>query len=356
MKSKILEQDYKYVANSNVEFEKLRGCTILITGATGLIGSLLIRNLLYCEQVYGLNLKILGLVRNLEKAQKLFEDISDKGSLQFVVQDLAEPFRELRDSVDYIIHTASVTKSKEMVQYPADNIRIAVNGTMNLLDLAREKKVRSFVYVSSMEVYGRISCSDHKIQEDELGYLDLYSARSCYPEGKRLCECLCNAYAVQYGMHTVTARLAQTFGAGILPGENRVFAQFAKSVLRNEDIVLHTKGLSEGNYVYTADAISGLLLLMTAGNSGNAYNISNEDNHMTISQMANLVAEEIADGRISVVYDIPEDLDSMGYAPDVKMHLSSAKMRKLGWKPDIDMKSAYKRMIAYMLEDREKWS
>lgn len=348
MNNDVLGQDFEYAAKSNLPFERYRNSTFMITGATGLVGSLLIKNLLYFDRIYQLNLKVIGIIRNLDKAMEIYGDDFQNKALSFIEQDLKAPVFNIDISVDYIIHAASATKSKDMVEHPADNIQTAVTGTMAMLELARKKHVKSMVYISSMEVYGQMNVSDHKITENELGYIDLASPRSCYPEGKRMCECLCNAYALQYNLNVKCARLAQTFGAGILRTENRVFAQFAKSVINGEDIVLHTHGQSEGNYVYTADAVIAILLLLTEGKSGNAYNVSNENSHTTIAGMAEMVANKIAKGKIKVVFDIPEDLESMGYAPDVKMHLSSAKMCFLGWKPDVGLIEAYRRMILYM--------
>ena len=250
--------------------------------------------------------------------------------------------------MDYIVHTAADTTSRDMVSYPVDNIKISVNGTINVLELAKNKNVTGMVYLSSMEVYGQMNIEDHLIKENELGFIDLSSVRSCYPEGKRICECLCNSYAKQYNVNVVSARLAQTFGPGISKDENRVFAQFAKSVINNTDIVLRTRGLSEGNYVYTTDAIRAILLLLIKGEKGQAYNVVNEDNHMTISQMAHMVAEDIAENKIKVIYDIPDDINSMGYAADTKMHLSSDKMNNLGWKAEVELKDMYLSLIEFI--------
>lgn len=350
--SRILEEDFKKMSKSNLPFEKYKKCTFLVTGATGLIGSLLIKNLLYINQLYRLDIKIKGMVRNFNKAKKIYENYSNCKELSFVIQDISMPFEPVEGEIDFIIHTAAITTSKYMVDFPVETIKTSVIGTASILELAKEKKIKGMVYVSSMEMYGNVGDIGHAVTEKELGYINISSIRSGYPEGKRLCECLCNAYAKQYDMCIVSARLAQTFGAGILPNENRVFAQFARSVIKGTDIVLHTKGLSEGNYVYTADAVCAILLLLTEGTSGEAYNVSNEESHTTIAEMAKLVAEKIAQNKIKVIYDIPENFESIGYAPDVKLYLSSEKLRKLGWKATVGIEESYKNMILYIKEMR----
>lgn len=345
MENEILLQDFASIADSNLPFEEYKNKTFLITGATGLIGSLLVKTLRYLNEKRSINARILAVVRSKEKAKTILGEENEE--LSYVICDLAKDELLLEEACDYVIHAAAVTTSKVMVSDPVGTIRTAIDGTEKLLKLAVEKKVKAFVYVSSMEIYGQ-PLTEGKTKEKDLGYVDIGAVRSCYPEGKRMCECLCTAYASQYGVNVMSARLAQTFGAGILPTENRVFAQFARSAMKKEDIVLHTTGESEGNYVYTSDAIRAILLLLVKGQKGEAYNIANEESHITIRDMAEMVAGEIAEHRIQVVIDIPSDSSSLGYAPPVRMWLDSSKMMALGWEPKVGLKEAYRRMIAFM--------
>lgn len=143
--------------------------------------------------------------------------------LSFLHLDFDHPTPVPDIAVDYIVHTAAVTTSKTMVSKPVETLLGSINGTDTMLRLARRTGA-SILYLSSMEAYGTIDDSGKKATEEELGYIDLSNVRSCYPESKRLCECLCRSYHEQYHVRAVSGRLAQTFGAGVMPQENRVFA------------------------------------------------------------------------------------------------------------------------------------
>lgn len=337
--NEILKDDLKYIKEYDLPYELLKGKTVLVTGATGLIGVSLVRSLLYMGDI-----KVLAFVRNENKAKSIYEQNSN---LEIVIGDIINPI-DIIETVDYIFHCASVTTSKIMVEQPVETLMTSIEGTKHILNLAKEKRCKSVVYVSSMEVYGAFDNLDHEVTEDDLGYIDPLKVRSNYPEAKRLCENMCVAYLKEYGVPVKIARLAQTFGAGILPNENRVFAQFAKSVIHGENIILHTKGLSEGNYCYTRDCMAGLLTILLKGKDGEAYNVSNPNSHTTIVDMAKMVAHKIAKGNIEVLFDIPET-NTFGYAADTKMKLSSNKLQKLGWNPEIGLEEAYKRMIEDMI-------
>lgn len=341
MRRNVLQEDLKYISNYDLPYQQMKGKSVLVTGATGLIGVSIVRALLTIG-----NIRVIAFVRNLEKAQTIYGNLVSP-NLKIYISDITDEIK-MEEPVNYIFHCASITTSKTMIEKPVETILTSVDGTNNILNFAREKKCESVVYVSSMEVYGSFDISK-EIREEELGYINPLKVRSNYPESKRLCENMCVAYYSEFEVPVKIARLAQTFGAGILQGENRVFAQFAKSVINSEDIIMHTKGLSEGNYCYTRDCMTGLLTILLKGENGEAYNISNPECHTSIADMAKMVAEKIAGNRIKVIYDIPET-DTFGYAADTKMKLNSDKLQKLGWSPSIGLEEAYRRMISDMKE------
>lgn len=337
MSMNILKDDLEYITNFNLPYQKLKEHTVLVTGATGLIGFQLIKALLAIG-----NIRIIALISNMDKAKRIYTN-EEMQNISFVIGDIVGKINIDMD-VDYIFHCAAVTTSKIMINNPVETIITSVNGTNNILKLALEKNSKSVVFISSMEMYGAFNSNVGEITEETIGYIDPLELRSNYPESKRLCENMCIAYLHEYNVPVKIARLAQTFGAGILPWENRVFAQFARSVLNETDIVLHTKGLSEGNYCYTSDCITGLFTILLKGENGEAYNISNPKNHTTIANMAKMVVENIANNKIKVIYDIPES-NTYGYATETKMKLNSDKLQKIGWIPHVDLEESYNRMI-----------
>lgn len=310
--------------------------TVLVTGATGLIGSNLIKYLL------DNNYKVIGLVRNIEKAKK---KLPENNNLSFVIGDITEPI-DIPDEVDYIVHGASNTSSKAFIAEPVEIINTAIQGTKNMLELAKEKKVKSFVYLSSMEVYGCPS-TDEKIAEDHNTNLDTMSVRSSYPESKRMCECLCTAYYKEYGVPVKVIRLTQTFGKGVEYNDSRVFAEFARCAIEGRDIVLHTRGKTKRCYLSTDDAVSAIMTVMLKGKNGEAYNAANEETYCSIYEMAQMVAHECAGNKISVRIEI-EDENKYGFAPVLRMNLDTSKLQSLGWKANGDLKFLFAELIDYM--------
>ena len=211
--------------------------------------------------------------------------------------------------------------------------------------------MQGMVYISSMEVYGIVNSKITDVKEEDLGYINPLEVRSSYSEGKRAAECLCKAYSSEYDVNVKIARLAQTFGAGIGKEENRVFAQFARSVMRDEDIVLHTNGEKANCYCYTSDAVVGILILLLNGEKGQAYNVANTESFCSIRELAEKFIELRKNNDSTLVFDIPDNAANFGYAPCSIMRLNSEKMQSLGWKPKKDILQMIQRLMESMNEN-----
>ena len=184
-----LKEDMEFISNS-MNFKQLEDKTILLTGSTGLVGSQLLRALHYCNNKYNLNLTIVAIVRNISKFEKMFGMIDKKDNIILIqsdITDITENNIPSNISIDYIIHAASITASKQMISQPVDTIMTALMGTHNILEIAKKHAVNAFVYISSMEVYGSFNDETY-VHEDTMGYINPLALRSNYPLGKRMCE------------------------------------------------------------------------------------------------------------------------------------------------------------------------
>lgn len=343
--TKTQEEDYSEFARHFVLGEPLRGKTVAITGATGLLGTCMVHCLDALNQAHSLDITIIAIVRNEEKARRMLG--APHAHLIYKVHDFAadEPLT-LPVRADFLVHFASPTASQYFVSHPVETMQTGLNGTTQVLELAKTMGIASLVYVSSLEVYGTVLDDSTPLTEDRQGYLDPMAVRSGYPMVKRASECLCHAYASEYDTPVKVARLAQTFGAGVAKDDQRVFAQFARSVINRQDIVLHTTGELSRCYCYTTDAIDALLHIMLKGADGEAYNVANASTYISIRDMANLVCSQLGHGIQTCI----ELKDGMGYSPVTKLRLDTAKVEALGWQPHHDLTTMFHRLITDLSE------
>ena len=333
--TKIEQFDIKEIVNSKyLNWDKFKNSTVLITGATGLIGSTITKSLIFVNEVFKTNIKILALVRNKKKACKIFP----KG-VNFIVQDISEPLR-INQKVDYIIHTANSTSSRGFVEQPVETINSIVQGTKNILEFAKNKKIKSLVYLSSMEVFGKTDFTkEEALKENDYGYIDISEVRSSYPEGKRLAENMCVAYAKEYSVPVKVARLVQTIGASVDYFDNRVFAQFARNVVERKDIILHTTGESIRSYCYITDAVIGILVLLERGKDGEFYNVANEETTCSIKQMAEMLCNKYTSSKLRF------ELDDKLYPPASKLKVDTSLLKELNWKPSVNLEEMFNRLV-----------
>lgn len=341
----ILTEDMKSISNTKyIPWSNLKNKTIYITGGTGLIGSILIKSLLVANIYHHLNLRILALVRDVQKAKAILGESSQN---VIYIQGAVEDLPKIEDDIDFIIHGASSTASHYFVQHPVELIHTAIQGTINILELAKTKNVQSTVYLSSMEVYGAPQ-TDDTIPETQGCTLDSMHIRNCYPLSKRLCENLCASYVSEYGTHTSVVRLAQTFGPGIAADDQRLFAEIARGVIYQQDIYLQTTGTSKRCYLYTADAITAILLILLTGKSGEAYNVANPNTYSSIVEMATMVIHELSNDTIQLHVPSVNTAESYKYPPNHYLNLDVTKLMQLGWSPTRELKDMFVRMISTM--------
>lgn len=307
---------------------------VLLTGATGLVGSALLKKLVVDGN------SVTCPIRNKEKAKGLFDgDIYNK--VQWIEMPLETYLKDMEDGFDYIIHCASPTASKYFVSNPVETLSFNITTTTAIMEYAKNHNVKGVLFLSSLESYGTVTESDTLIDEDYQGYVNPLEVRSSYNIAKRTCECICHAYSQEYDVPVKVVRLTQIISSKVAEEDMRVYAQFARSAARREDIILHTEGTSARQYLYIDDAVEALITVLIKGLSGEAYNVANEDTYISVKDMAEFVQKNFNPEHKVVI----QKRDDMGYAPVTKLRLSTQKLRDLGWSPRYGLYEMYESLI-----------
>ncbi len=336
-KTNIEELDTREIVNSEyINWDFFKNSTIMITGATGLIGEQIVKSIILANEEKNTNIKILALVRNKKKA---LEKFSKNKNLKFIIQDISKHVK-YNGNVDFIIHTANSTSSRDFVEKPVETIDSIMTGTTNILEFGKSKNIKGMVYLSSMEVFGKTDFEKvEPLKEEDYGYIDILNTRSSYPEGKKLAETLCHSYCKEYNVPVKIARLVQTIGAGVNYNDNRVFAQFARNICEKKNIVLKTTGDSARSYCYVTDTITALFTLLEKGNNGETYNVANESTNCSIKELAYMLTDKYQDSKVEF------QLDDTLYPPATKLFVNATKLKELNWRAKVDLEEMFSRLV-----------
>ena len=334
-------EDVRFVADIELPWEELEGKSIMISGATGLIGSFLV-DVLMKKNEDGLNVKVYALGRNEDKFRDRFSKYQDNSNLIYVKYDVNEPLEMDVESVDYILHLASNTHPLMYSTDPIGTITTNIIGLKNLLDFAVKAGAKRFAFASSNEIYGENRGDVELFDEKYCGYIDCNTMRAGYPESKRAGEALCQAYIRQKGLDVVVPRFTRSFGPSMLMSDTKAISQFIRKGVEREDIVLKSAGTQNYSYTYVCDAVSGLLTVLLLGDCGEAYNIATRSCDITLKDLAALIAKEAG---TKVVFEIPDQVEAAGYSKATKALLDSRKLEGLGWKARFDMETGLRHTV-----------
>lgn len=341
--NEVVREDIANILAEGIDWEKLNGKKVLITGAGGMLGRYSTYALMALNERDGFDVDIYGLVRN--KA-KLPEEIRD--SITVIEQSVTEPIKT-DVKFDYIMHMASPASPLIMREDPVGTVAANTLGAWYTLDLAKRSGAEGYLFISSREIYGQPYEGQKVFTESDYGFVDPLDPRSCYPEGKKAAETMCASYREQYGLNTKIARLAHTFGPGMSIDDGRVQADFLRDVVNNRDIVLKSEGLAVRTYSYVADAVAALFyILLSSPDDEMVYNISSEDDTVSIKELAEAMVNAFPERGLKLVFDIPEKKGNDGTAPFTLGILSSDKIKGIGWNPFTGLDQGIKRTVRFL--------
>lgn len=328
IKNDAYAKDIIRVANMDLDWEKLYGSSVLITGATGMIGTVLIDVFMEKNRSENAGIKIYAMSRSEERAKERFGCYWEMAEFHFLQGDINEAFL-CEERFDYIFHCASNTHPRAYSTDPVGTVLTNIVGTNHLLSYAVKHPAKRIVFLSTVEIYGENRGDVDRFDEAYCGYIDCNTMRAGYPEGKRAGEALCQSYISQYGLDIVIPRICRVYGPTMLDSDSKALAQFIRNAVNGQDIVLKSEGTQLFSYCYVTDVVEALLTILDKGVCGQAYNIGDVASDIQLRDLAAILAKA-ADTK--VIFELPDAVEAKGYSTATKAILDAKKLQGLGWK------------------------
>ena len=332
-------EDIKSVIKHIPNIDRLYGKSVLITGATGMICSVVAEIIMYLNAYENANVKLFLAGRSKERVRKRFADIDNGMNYYYVHFDAVMNEIDDIENVDYVIYGASPAGPSMCAMYPVETILSNISGLSTVLD--NVKGVKKFLYISSSEVYGRKE-STEPFKENDYGFVDILNSRACYPSAKRAAETLCIAYSDEKDIDISIVRPGHIYGPSIIASDSRATAQFMRNIADNNDIVMKSAGTQLRSYCYTNDCASAILCVLINGYNKKAYNISNKGSICSIRQIAQEMAT--ASGH-ELIFEEASDYEKNSYNLMDNSSLTSSSIEELGWSAEFDLKKGVASMI-----------
>lgn len=331
MYHQIVQEDAENIVKEPLLWDKLRNTTVLVTGASGFIGSYLVCTMLALNDMHRLNIKVLALVRSISRAESRFSNVLGRADLVLVEHNIYNAF-EYAEPIDFIIHGAGTYAKKVLDETPVDVLATNIIGTHNMLEFAVQKSVQRFIYLSSSRVYSEISffCNNKLVPSEY------------YSGAKQSCELLCLAFAQQYSLSCAALRLFGIYGPGIILEDSTATTAFIKQKLAQKPIKLDSSGKQISSRCYVADAASAIFYVLLSDDINPAYDVSADE--ITILEWASLInelSEPVAPIKVNI-----ESQDA-GYTTE-KPDLSG--LSKLGWQARTSPKEGLRRLWQTLVE------
>lgn len=339
--NQIVQEDLERIYLSNISWDIFNGKTVLVTGANAMLGTYTAYFFLFLAKEKNISVKTVVLTRTLSKTEILYKDFLGENYFDIINQDIVMPIH-YGGSVDYIFHFAGNASPKFINTDPVGILKSNLIGTMNVLELAKEKQSSRLLFASTREVYGAVSATT--LTETSFGYLDPMENRSCYPESKRAAESLLRSYFIQFGVNSVSVRIAHSYGPGMkIDNDGRVMADFISNAVHRQDIVLKSTGDAVRAFCYVSDTVVGMILALLKGKAGEAYNLANELEPYPIRDVANLICNSFPERNINVVFT--GEQPNGGYCNYPRVALDMTKIEELGFKPQVNLNEGVKRTV-----------
>lgn len=339
----VREADINCIIN-RILYKKCANKTFLITGANGFLASYMVDTLMILNKYFlETQCTVIASCRNRKKAEERFKEWLLNENFILHIQSVEKPVSNCINA-DYIIHAASNSVTVSAQTIPADILKANIIGTYNLLEFAKSKNIKGFLFFSSGAVYGNVPQGADDLKETNYFPLDFNITENCYAEGKRAGEALCKAYFGQYGVPSKIVRIGHTYGPGIDLKDGHVYSDFVSKIVQRETLVVHD-GSAIRPFCYVSDAVTAFFKILFEGANGEVYNMVNKEETISVYELALRLAKEAFPERKLEVECKKNNID----VPKVTVNID--KLTALGWKPQISVIEGFRRTVESVEEE-----
>lgn len=346
MNNGLVRQDIKRICERlGDEVKQLADKTILISGGAGFLGSYFLGVVAYLNRkFFSSPCRVVCIDNYITGSKEIKSQLYQDNNIQFIAHDIVKPLR-LRRKIDYIVHAAGIASPMYYQKLPLETIEVGTIGTKNMLEIARKNKTTSFIFFSSSEIYGDPEPQFIPTPETYRGNVSCIGPRACYDESKRLGETLTMSYYRFYNLPIKIVRPFNIYGPGMKADDYRVIPAFVFRGLKKKPLFVHGQGEQTRTFCYITDAMTAIFKVLLSSKNGEIYNVGNDKPEITMMNLAKLIAQLIGNSvkikKITYPRAYPQD-DPKRRCPD----LTKIKT-KLGYKPEVDLKTGLKRFIKW---------
>ena len=333
--SSIFLEDIRLIVDDLKEFHnELEGKTVLIAGGKGFLGTYFTNVLIKINEVLSTSMKIVVMDNMITSKNK-----ENNSNITFLEHDISKNF-DFDGDLDYIIHGASIASPPTYRKFPIKTIDVNYQGTRNLLELARKKKVKSMLFLSSSEIYG-----DPELiptPESYVGKVSCTGPRACYDESKRLAETISILYFEQYQIPIKIARPFNVYGPYLNLNDGRIIPDFMKNAINKSEIITHSDGTPTRSFCYVSDAMKAFFRLLFSKHNGIICNVGNNE-EVSVNDVAKMI-EKTLDKTISLKTIKSSDPNYTKDNPQRRCPDLSLIKKSVNYTPEISFEEGLKRV------------
>lgn len=347
--NKIIEEDVREIyLDIGGALKKIEGSSFIISGGGGFIGSYFLDLFKFCnENVFMEPVHIVCIDNFITGVPDRISHLAGNRYFEILNADISKPITVNQDT-DFIIHAASIASPTFYRKYPIETIETNVLGLKNLLDIGIKNKIKSFLYLSSSEIYGDPDESNIPTKEEYNGNVSCTGPRACYDESKRLGETLCVNYFNQRGCPVKTVRPFNVYGPGLNLNDRRVIPDFFYDAIKKKRIRILSDGSPTRSFCYVSDAIKAFMLALLSEYNGEAFNIGNDKTEISMVGLAEVIARIVGD--VEVQYMESEEEDYLTDNPKRRCPDLTKSRKLLNYSPKIDLESGLRSLYEWYRE------